>query len=112
MNWLSFVTAADTSEIAAGAMKALKLGNREVLIANVDGKYYALGNRCTHRGGDLSTGTLEGTTVTCPKHKSKFDVTTGKVISGPRIPLIHPRIKDAPSYTVKIEGTRILVKLE
>ena len=60
-------------------------------------------------GGDLSKGTLEGNTVTCPKHKSKFDVTTGKVISGPKVPLIHPKIKDEPVYSVKVEGKDILV---
>lgn len=109
---MSFVKAAETSEIPVGKMKAVKLGEKEILIANLDGKYYAIGNRCTHRDGELSKGTLEGTTITCPKHKSKFDVTTGKVISGPRIPLIHPKIKDEPSYEVKIEGIHILLKLE
>ena len=104
--------AAETSEITVGKIKTVKLGEKEILIANLDGKYYAIGNRCTHRGGELSKGTLEGTTITCPKHKSKFDVTTGKVISGPRILLIHPKIKDEPFYEVKIEGPYILLKLE
>ena len=93
-------------------MKMVKLGEKEILIINLDGKYYAIGNRCTHRGGELSKGTVEGTTINCPRHKAKFDVTTGKVISGPRIPLMHPKVEDEPSYEVKIEGTDILLKLE
>jgi 3-phenylpropionate/trans-cinnamate dioxygenase ferredoxin subunit len=107
---LTLVKVAETSGIASGQMKAIKLAEKEVLIANVNGVYYAIGNICTHQGGDLSKGTLEGTTVTCPKHKSKFDVTTGKVISGPKIPLIHPKIKDETAYVVKVESKDILLE--
>jgi nitrite reductase/ring-hydroxylating ferredoxin subunit len=105
---LTFIKVVETSEIPLGQMKAVKLGEKEVLIANVNGAYYAIGNRCTHMGGELVKGTLEANIVTCPRHKSKFDVTTGKVISGPKIPLIHPKIKDEPTYAVKVEGKDIL----
>jgi 3-phenylpropionate/trans-cinnamate dioxygenase ferredoxin subunit len=91
-------------------MKAVKLGSETVLVANVNGVYYAIGNACTHQGGNLSKGTLQGNIVTCPRHKSQFDVTTGKVVSGPKIPLLHPKIKDAKTYTVKIEKTAILIE--
>ena len=93
-------------------MKIIKLEEKEILIANVDGNYYAIGNRCTHAGGDLSRGTLEGNIVTCPKHGSKFDVTTGKVVSGPKILFLRPKIKDEPSYEVKVEGKDVLLKIE
>ena len=108
---MTFVRVAETSEIALGQMKAVKLDEKEVLIANVNGTYYAIGNRCTHRNGELANGTLEGNVVTCPRHKSKFDVTTGKVISGPKIPLIHPKIKDEPVYAVIVEGQDILLEV-
>ncbi len=107
---LTFVKVAETLEIPFGQMKTVKLAEKEVLIANINGVFYAIGNRCTHRGGELAKGTLEGNIVTCPKHKSKFDVTTGKVISGPKVPLIHPNIKDEPAYAVKIEGKDILIE--
>ncbi len=107
---MTFVKVAEPSEIPLGQMKSVKLAEKEVLIANIDGVFYAIGNRCTHRDGELAKGTLEGKTVTCPKHKSKFDVTTGKVISGPKVPLIHPNIKDEPVYAVKIEGKDILLE--
>jgi nitrite reductase/ring-hydroxylating ferredoxin subunit len=82
------------------------------LIANVDGDFYAIGNSCTHAGGDLSKGSLEGKIVTCPRHGAKFDVTTGKVVSGPKVLFLHPKIKDEPSYEVKIEGNEVLLKVE
>jgi 3-phenylpropionate/trans-cinnamate dioxygenase ferredoxin component len=110
METLALVKVAETSEIPLGQMKGVKFAEKEVLIANVNSIYYAIGNICTHMGGNLSKGTLEGNTVTCPKHKSKFDVTTGKVISGPKIPLMHPKIKDESVYVVKVEGKDILLE--
>jgi len=107
---LTLVKVAETSEIPPGQMKVVKLAEKEALIANVNGAYYAIGNICTHMKGDLSKGVLEGNIATCPKHKAKFDVTTGKVVSGPKIPLMHPKIKDEPMYAVKVEGKDILLE--
>jgi 3-phenylpropionate/trans-cinnamate dioxygenase ferredoxin subunit len=109
---LGFVKVGETSEIPAGKMKMIKVEDKEFLIANVNGNYYAIANRCTHAGGDLSKGSLEGNIVTCPKHGSKFDVTTGKVVSGPKILFLHPKISDEPSYEVKVEGKEVLLKTE
>ncbi len=105
-----FEKVAETQEIAAGQMKAVKFGAEEVLVANVNGTYYAIGNVCTHEKGNLSMGTLQGNIVTCPKHKAQFDVTTGKVVVGPKVLFMHPKIKDEPTYTVKVEGTGILLE--
>lgn len=110
MERLTLVKVAETSEILVGQMKVVKLGEKEVLIANVNNVYYAIENSCTHMHCDLSIGTLESNIVTCPKHKAKFDVTTGKVVSGPKIPLMHPKIKDEPVYAVKVEGKDILLE--
>jgi nitrite reductase/ring-hydroxylating ferredoxin subunit len=109
---VSFVKVGELSEVPAGKMKMLKVGEKEYLVANVNGNYYAIGNRCTHANTDLSEGSLEGNIVTCPKHKSKFDVTTGKVVSGPKMLFIHPKINDEPSYEVKVEGNTILLRIE
>jgi nitrite reductase/ring-hydroxylating ferredoxin subunit len=107
---LSFVKVAETSEVPVGKMKMVKLGDKEVLIANVNGHYYAIANRCTHRGGDLSKGSLDSNIVTCPLHGSRFDVTTGKAISGPKIALFRAKTNDEPSFEVKIEGNDIMLK--
>ena len=107
-----FVKIGTPSDVALGKTKMFKVGEKEYLVANVNRKYYAIGNRCTHANADLSKGALEGNVVTCPRHKSKFDVTTGKVISGPKIPLIHPKIKDASAYEVKVEGKELLLNVE
>ena len=106
-----YVRVAGKSEIPIGKMKKVTLQGKEILIANVNGSFYVIGNICTHSGGDLSQGTLEGNIVTCPKHKSKFDVTTGKVVSPPKMGLFHPKIQDEQSYIVKIENDDISIKI-
>jgi len=105
-----YVRVAGKAEVPVGKMKAIKLEGKEVLIANVNENYYAIGNRCTHSGGDLSQGVLEGNVVTCPKHHAKFDVTTGKVVSPPKIGFLHFKANDELAYQVKVENENILVK--
>ncbi len=108
---LGFVKVAETSEIPIGHMKAVKLEGKEILIANVDGSYHAIGSRCTHAGADLSKGSLDGNIITCPKHKAKFDVITGKVVFRPKYWRWELKLDDEPAYEVKVEGTSILVGL-
>ena len=109
---MGFVKVVETPEIPAGKMKMAMLEGKEILIANVNGNYFAIGDICTHAGGDLSKGSLEGNIVTCPKHGSKFDVTTGKVVSGPKILFMHPKISDEALYEVKVQGKDVLLKTE
>lgn len=109
---MGLVKVAETSEIPDGKMKMVKIGDREFLIVNIDGHYHAIGNKCTHAGGDLSKGSLEGNIVTCPRHGGRFDVTTGKVVSGPKMLFLHPKIGDEPFYEIKVEGNEVLLNIE
>jgi len=101
---MSFIEIAKTDEIPVGQMKGIKKDDKNILVTNVKGKYYAINARCTHAGGDLSKGKLDGSIVTCPRHGSKFDVTTGKAVGS-------PANQDEPSYQVKIQGSSVLVDL-
>lgn len=85
-------------------MKAVELDNSQsICIANIDGKYYAIANICTHEGGPLADGTLEGYEVECPWHGSKFDVRTGAVTNP-------PATEPETTFEVKVDGNNILVK--
>jgi len=64
----------------------------------------------THEWGPFKK--IEENTVTCPNNRAKFDVTTGKVVSGPKVFLMHPKIKDEPTYAVKVERKDILPERE
>ena len=109
---MTLVKVAETSEIPQGQMKAIKLAEKEILIANVNGNYCAIANRCTHKNGDLSKGSLEGNIVTCPVHGARFDVTTGKAVAGPKIAFFRAKTNDEPSYQVKIEGKDVMINLK
>jgi ferredoxin-NADP reductase/nitrite reductase/ring-hydroxylating ferredoxin subunit len=100
-----FVKVADTKDIQPSHMKEVQLDGENICLANVEGKYYAIGNVCTHEGGPLAEGTLEGYEVECPWHNSKFDVRTGEVIDP-------PASEPEPTYQVKVDGNNILIKKE
>jgi len=109
---LTLVKVAEASEIPRGQMKVFKLAEKEILIANVNGNYYAIANRCTHKNGDLSNGSLDGNIVTFPVHCARFDVTTGKAAAGSKITFFRAKTNDEPSYQVKIEGRDVMINLK
>jgi nitrite reductase/ring-hydroxylating ferredoxin subunit len=78
-----FVEVAKVNEIPDGKVKHVEVDGREVLVANVGGKYFAISDRCGHMNALLSMGNLKGYTVTCAFHGSTFDITTGKKLSEP-----------------------------
>ena len=98
-------------EVPPGTMKKVIAGEKELLIVNLGGKFYAMNDRCWHMNGDLSLGKLEGNIVTCPRHGSQYDVTSGKGIRGPKVAFIKMKERDLPSYETKIEGSDVLVNL-
>ena len=106
-----YVRVAGTSEIPVGKMKAVEVEGNDILIANVNGNYYAINNKCGHAGGNLSQGVLDGNVVTCPNHHAKLDVTTGKLVSKPKIGFLHVNAKDESTYQVKVENENIMVKI-
>jgi ferredoxin-NADP reductase/nitrite reductase/ring-hydroxylating ferredoxin subunit len=103
LNEEDFVKVSDTKDIQPSHMKEVQVDGENICIVNVEGKYYAIGSICTHEGGPLADGTLEGYEVECPWHGSKFDVRTGEVKSP-------PASEPEPSYQVKVDGTNILIK--
>jgi len=101
---MGFVKVASPKELGSNQMRGVEAGGKEILIVNLDGKYFAIGNVCTHMGCMLSDGALKGENVQCPCHGSTFDVKTGKVVKG-------PAEKPEPAFEVKVEGNQILVNV-
>jgi 3-phenylpropionate/trans-cinnamate dioxygenase ferredoxin subunit len=106
---MEFIKVAETSDLPINTMKKVSVSGTDFLLANVDGSYYAINNRCTHLGGSLADGKLEGSIVKCPKHGSRFDVKTGEAISGPKIAFLKLKIRDERVYPVRVEGNDILI---
>lgn len=106
---MEFVKVADTSTLPAGKMMMVTASGKEILLANVNGSYYAIANKCTHLGGSLVKGVLDGNVVTCPRHGSQFDVKTGQAVSGAKIGILKFNVKNEVKYEVKVDGTDILI---
>lgn len=128
-----FVEAAKVGEVEKGKMKSVELKGIDILIANVDGKFYAMDDRCGHMNALLSMGTLKGKIVICPFHFAEFDVTTGKKVKDPKqesfenmdkLPedmqkflayaqkLVDPvKTYDMQTHEVKVEGEKIFVRI-
>lgn len=72
-----------TSELPPGKMTAVDILGRTLLVANVDGAYYAMDGICSHGFADLSRGRLDGFIVECPRHFARYDVRSGKLVRRP-----------------------------
>jgi nitrite reductase/ring-hydroxylating ferredoxin subunit len=102
MEQLTTITAVD--ELGDRELAAFPVTGKRIAIAKVGDGFYAFGDICTHQGCSLAEGQLDGTTVTCPCHGSKFDVTTGEVIRG-------PAGEPVQSYPVRIEDGLLRVEI-
>ena len=109
---MDFLSITKKSEIPESGMKPFNVCDKDILIIGQYGNYFAIDRICSHKGGDLSKGDLEKNIITCPRHGSKFDIRTGKSISGPRIGFIKLKTKDIKTYELKTKGDQILVKVK
>jgi nitrite reductase/ring-hydroxylating ferredoxin subunit len=102
-----------------GAMQEVQAGDQTILLARVEGSYYAVQSRCPHLRGHLARGRLDGRVVTCPLHGSTFDVTTGanlEWVEGlPGVVRSVARALSTPhgleTFAVKVEEGRVWVEL-
>ena len=97
-----FVRVASLADVPLGEMHTVELDGDPVVLANVSGQIFAFAGECTHRGGPLGDGTLEGDVVICPWHGGQFNVRTGQVV-GP------PPESPVATYQVQVEGTDIKI---
>src|SRR6478752_2454103 len=95
---------AKTEDVPPGQAAAFTIEGQKIALFNVEGTYYAIGDTCTHRGGPLSEGDVQGTKVTCPWHGADFDLKTGAVLG-------LPAQNGVPSYKVVVEGDDIKVEV-
>jgi nitrite reductase/ring-hydroxylating ferredoxin subunit len=129
----NFVEVAKVDEIPVGKMKHIEVDGKEIVIANANGKFYALNDRCAHMNAPLSLGNLMENVVTCPFHGAKFDVTSGKKVAEPVLTpsqemeplpktwqnfmeyvgqlMSHIKTYDQPAYETKVEGNSVKVKI-
>ena len=127
-----FVHLASVDEIPTGKMKHVEAEGNEILVANVEGKFYAICDRCSHNNIPLSMGHLKDNIITCPMHGARFDIKTGKKSSDPVYPSLdtaslpsnlqkymqhagqlmsHVKTYNQTKFEVKVEGNSLKVKI-
>jgi nitrite reductase/ring-hydroxylating ferredoxin subunit len=97
------VKVAVTQDIPPGEAIAVEVEGREVALFNIGGAFYAIDDACTHKGGPLSEGELDGTVVACPWHGTCFDVTTGEALEPPAAEAVARHSVEISGDDVKIE---------
>lgn len=92
------------TDLSEDRPKCVTANGRNLALFRIEGHVYCLDNSCTHVGGPLCRGTLQGPVVRCPLHGSRFDVRSGQVVGG-------PAMRPEPAYPVTVEGGRIWAEL-
>ncbi|QAA80737.1 pyridine nucleotide-disulfide oxidoreductase [Aequorivita sp. H23M31] len=95
---------AKINDLKDGEMKQVNADGTDILLAKIDGKYYAVGAFCTHYGAPLAEGALCGKHVICPWHHAWFDLTNGDLLQP-------PAFDSLPNYPLKIDNENIFVEL-
>ncbi|MGB8267198.1 MAG: non-heme iron oxygenase ferredoxin subunit [Candidatus Velthaea sp.] len=95
---------AKRSQIAPGTTRKVEAGGVAILLCNVDGSVYAIEDVCTHDGGELDQGELDGCRIMCPRHGAFFDVRTGAALT---LPAVIP----VATYAVRIDGDDVSVEV-
>ena len=98
----NFIRVASVDEIPEGRAIVVDIDYDSLALARVDGEVYCIDNICTHDGGPLGEGELDGTTLECPRHGARFDVCTGRAMTFPAVVPVN-------TYDVRIDGTDVLV---
>jgi 3-phenylpropionate/trans-cinnamate dioxygenase ferredoxin subunit len=99
-----FITIAPVTDVPNGERLFVEIDEQQIVIFNISGQYFAIGDVCSHDNGPLGDGDLEGYEVTCPRHGAVFDVRTGKVLS-------LPAIVDIPAFPTRVVDGQIEIGL-
>lgn len=98
-----WIDVAPQGELPPGEWVTVDVEGTEVAVFNVDGRYFAIENVCTHDGGELTGGDVEGDVIVCPRHGARFSITTGEALSP-------PAYEDVPTFPVRIRDGVVQVR--
>lgn len=102
MTSIVFEAAANVDDIEPGQGLRCIVHGRAIALFNVDGRFHAIDDRCSHGEASLADGWLDGCEIECPLHQGRFDVTTGKATAA-------PCVVDVASYPICIQDGKVLV---
>ena len=97
-----WVTVARADELAPGQWTSVDVDGARVAVFNLDGGYYAIEDVCTHDGGILTGGSVEGDAIVCPRHGARFCIRTGAALTA-------PAYEATAKFPVRIENGEVQV---
>jgi 3-phenylpropionate/trans-cinnamate dioxygenase ferredoxin subunit len=100
-----FIKVAQITDVKEGTAKVFTVGEVRIALCNVEEKFYAIADICTHDGGPLGEGELDDCQIECPRHGARFDVRTGKA-------LCLPAVINVPTYPVEVRDSEIFVNCQ
>lgn len=105
-----YIKIASKDEIPNGKTKHVQINGEEIMVANANGKYYAISDRCGHANVSLSCGSLNGTIITCPLHGAQFDIISGKNIKNfnltvPSFDKLPQDFQESSKYALNLVGS-------
>jgi 3-phenylpropionate/trans-cinnamate dioxygenase ferredoxin subunit len=98
-----WIDVAPRHEFARGDWRSLDVDGIQVAVFNLDGDYYAIEDVCTHDGGILTGGAVEGEQIVCPRHGARFSIKTGAVLAP-------PAYEDVATFAVRVEDDMVQVR--
>ncbi len=99
-----YVQVVEAGQVPPGERILLEIDEEPIAVFNVDGKFYAIGDVCTHDNGPLGDGELDGYQIICPRHGARFDIRSGKALA-------LPAVIDTPWYPVRVVDGMVEVGL-
>lgn len=97
---IEYVTIAPADQLPEGERLFVELDGRQIVVFYLAGRYFAVGDICSHDDGPLGDGEIEEHEIICPRHGARFDLLTGKATS-------LPAVVDIPAYPVRLAGGQI-----
>jgi 3-phenylpropionate/trans-cinnamate dioxygenase ferredoxin subunit len=101
---LTWVEIALLAEVQTGERLFITVDERAIVLFNIAGHIFAIGDVCSHDGGPLGDGEIDKEEVICPRHGGRFDLLTGKAMG-------LPALVDIPAYPIRISNEKILLGL-
>jgi len=98
-----WVTVAGEGELAPGAWRTVDVDGTQIVVFNLGGEYYAIEDVCTHDGGQLTGGEVEGDQIVCPRHGARFCIRTGEALTA-------PAYEPTAKFPVRVENGAIQVR--
>lgn len=92
---VEYVEIAPVSELPNGERLFVEVEGKSLVIFNIAGQFFAIGDICSHDDGPVGEGDIEGFNIVCPRHGAEFDIRTGQAVQ-------MPAVVDIPAYPVKV----------